>query len=101
PRTVRACRSFPTRRSSDLVGVPLILILKQPDLGTALVLMPMLAVGAFLAGLKWQHTAVFSLVGIFLIGAVFYPPVSRRILKPYQDRKSTRLNSSHVSNSYA
>src|SRR5437870_13251803 len=65
-----------------IVGVPLILILKQPDLGTALVLMPMLAVGAFLAGLKWQHTAVFSLVGIFLIGAVFYPPVSRRILKP-------------------
>src|SRR6267154_1557682 len=33
-----------------LVGVPLVLILKQPDLGTALVLIPMLVVGAFLAG---------------------------------------------------
>ncbi len=60
-----------------LVGVPLVLILKQPDLGTALVLMPMVAVGAFLAGLKWQHAAVF------------YPPVSRRILKPYQRERIT------------
>src|SRR5262250_3453690 len=72
-----------------LIGVPLVLILKQPDLGTALVLMPMLIVGAFLAGLKWQHAAVFSLAGIFLIGAVFYPPVSRRILKPYQRERIT------------
>jgi rod shape determining protein RodA len=72
-----------------IVGVPLVLILKQPDLGTALVLMPMLAVGAFLAGLKWQHAAVFSLAGILLVGAVFYPPVSRRILKPYQRERIT------------
>ena len=44
-----------------LVGLPLGLILKQPDLGTALVLMPLLVVGAFLGGLQWQHAAVFSL----------------------------------------
>src|SRR6267154_987502 len=44
-----------------LVGGPLVLILKQPDLGTALVLIPLLVVGAFLAGLQWQHAAVFSL----------------------------------------
>ncbi len=72
-----------------LVGVPLVLILKQPDLGTALVLIPMLVVGAFLAGLQWQHVAVFSLAGILLVGAVFYPPVSRRILKPYQRERIT------------
>ncbi len=34
-----------------LVAIPLGLILKQPDLGTALVLMPLLVVGAFLGGL--------------------------------------------------
>ncbi len=72
-----------------LVGVPLVLILKQPDLGTALVLMPLLVVGAFLAGLQWQHAAVFSLAGVLLVGAVFYPPVSRRILKPYQRERIT------------
>src|SRR5216117_2350452 len=64
-----------------LVGFPLVLILKQPDLGTALVLIPLLVVGAFLAGLQWQHAAIFSLAGILLVG----------------DRKSTRLNSSHPS----
>jgi rod shape determining protein RodA len=72
-----------------LVGIPLVLILKQPDLGTALVLVPMLVVGAFLAGLQWQHAAVFCLAGILLVGAVFYPPVSRRLLKPYQRDRIT------------
>src|SRR5712671_5693280 len=59
-----------------LVGLPLALILKQPDLGTALVLVPLLVVGAYLAG-------------ILLIGSVFYPPVSRHILKPYQRERIT------------
>src|SRR5215470_13239067 len=72
-----------------LVGIPLVLILKQPDLGTALVLVPLLVVGAFLAGLQWQHAAVFSLAGILLVAAVFYPPVSRHILKPYQRDRIT------------
>src|SRR5437588_4487408 len=60
-------------RAGLIVGVPLVLILKQPDLGTALVLIPLLVVGAFLAGLQWQHAAAFSLAGILLVGAVFYP----------------------------
>ncbi|MFI5057530.1 MAG: rod shape-determining protein RodA [Candidatus Acidiferrales bacterium] len=72
-----------------IVGLPLGLILKQPDLGTALVLVPMLVVGAFLAGLQWHHAAIFSLAGILLVGSVFYPPVSRHILKPYQRDRIT------------
>src|SRR5258707_8464018 len=72
-----------------LVGLPLALILKQPDLGTALVLVPLLVVGAYLAGLQWQHAAIFSLAGILLIGSDLYPPVSRPILKPYQRERIT------------
>jgi rod shape determining protein RodA len=72
-----------------LVGLPLGLILKQPDLGTALVLVPMLIVGAFLAGLQWQHAAIFTLAGVLLISSVFFPPVSRHILKPYQRERIT------------
>jgi rod shape determining protein RodA len=72
-----------------IVGIPLALILKQPDLGTALVLMPMLVVGAFLGGLQWKHAAVFALIGLVVIGSVFYPPVSRHILKPYQRERIT------------
>ena len=76
-------------KAGMLVGVPLALILKQPDLGTALVLVPMLAVGAFLAGLKWQHAGIFTLAGVLLVGAVFYPPVSKHILKAYQRERIT------------
>jgi rod shape determining protein RodA len=76
-------------KAGFLVGLPLGLILKQPDLGTALVLVPMLVVGAFLAGLQWQHAAIFTLAGVLLIGSVFFPPVSRHILKPYQRERIT------------
>jgi rod shape determining protein RodA len=72
-----------------LVGLPLGLILKQPDLGTALVLMPLLVIGAFLAGLQWQHAAIITLAGVLLVGSVFFPPVSKHILKPYQRERIT------------
>jgi len=66
-----------------LVGIPLVLILKQPDLGTALVLLPMLIVGAFLAGLQWKHAAVIVLVGVLML------PVGWHFLKPYQKERVT------------
>src|ERR1700740_377994 len=66
-----------------LVGLPLALILKQPDLGTALVLMPMLIVGAFLAGLQWKHAAVIVVIGILLL------PVGWHFMKPYQKERLT------------
>src|ERR1700756_5006563 len=66
-----------------LVGLPLALILKQPDLGTALVLMPMLIVGAFLAGLQWQHAALIVVIGILLL------PVGWHFMKPYQKERVT------------
>src|SRR5271169_643120 len=66
-----------------LVGFPLVLILKQPDLGTALVLMPMLVVGAFLAGLQWRHAAVIVLIGVLML------PVAWHVLKPYQKERVT------------
>lgn len=66
-----------------LVGLPLALILKQPDLGTALVLMPMLIVGAFLAGLQWKHAAAILLIGILML------PVGWHFMKPYQKERVT------------
>src|SRR5215472_1297685 len=72
-----------------IVGVPLVLILKQPDLGTALVLMPMVAVGAFLAGLKWQHAAIFSLAGFLHIGAVLRHLHSFPTLTSYRPWRET------------
>jgi len=66
-----------------LVGVPLVLILKQPDLGTALVIMPMLIVGAFLAGLQWKHAVAIVLIGLLML------PVGWHFLKPYQKERVT------------
>src|SRR6202011_2441651 len=70
-------------KAGFLVGFPLVLILKQPDLGTALVLMPMLVVGAFLAGLQWKHAAIIVLIGVLML------PVGWHFLKPYQKERVT------------
>jgi rod shape determining protein RodA len=66
-----------------IVGLPLGLILMQPDLGTAMVLVPMLVVGAFLAGLQWKHAAAITLIGLLML------PVGWHVLKPYQKERVT------------
>jgi rod shape determining protein RodA len=67
-----------------LTLVPVALILKQPDLGTAMVLVPVAVVGAILAGIEWKHAAVvLVLIGILI-------PVAwhmRYRLKPYQQQR--------------
>jgi rod shape determining protein RodA len=67
-----------------LTLVPVALILKQPDLGTAMVLVPVAVVGALLAGIEWKHLAIGGLVIALLI------PIGwnmRRHLKPYQQQR--------------
>jgi rod shape determining protein RodA len=61
-----------------LTGVPLVLIAAQPDLGTALTLVPIAATGVFLAGLRWRHAAAFALAALLLMPAGWF------LLKPYQ-----------------
>jgi rod shape determining protein RodA len=67
-----------------LTLVPVALILKQPDLGTAMVLVPVAVVGALLAGIEWKHLAIGGLVIALLI------PIGwnmRKHLKPYQQQR--------------
>ena len=64
-----------------LLGAPLFLILLQPDLGTAMVLVPVVAVGAFLAGLQWKHAAALLLAGAMML------PVGWQVLRPYQKER--------------
>src|SRR5579862_94183 len=70
-------------KAAAVVGFPLGLIMLQPDLGTALVLVPLAAVGAYLAGLQWKHAAV-----IFALAAIMVP-VGYHFLKPYQKERVT------------
>jgi len=64
-----------------LVGLPLGLILLQPDLGTALVIVPVAAVGIFLAGMEWKHAAAVALLGVMML------PAGWLLLKPYQKER--------------
>ncbi len=71
-----------------MVGVPMLMVLVQPDLGTALTYLPIAAMGLFLGGLRWKQTlTVLLFVGLLL------PVAWVKVLKPYQkDRLSSFLN---------
>ncbi len=49
-----------------LALVPLVLILKQPDLGTSLIFIPTLFAMLFVAGAKIRHLAIIILIGLIL-----------------------------------
>jgi rod shape determining protein RodA len=55
-----------------LVGVPLFLILIQPDLGTALVFMGILVSMLIVAGIPMRYFAILGIVGAIFIGAMGY-----------------------------
>ena len=55
--------------------VPLGLILMEPDLGTALLLLPTLMVMLFVAGAQWRHLLVIVLLGALVV----LWPVPRRV----------------------
>jgi rod shape determining protein RodA len=61
-----------------LVLVPTVLVLRQPDLGTSLTYLAILAVGAFVAGLRWKYIAAIAVV------AVLGFPIGMHFLKDYQ-----------------
>jgi rod shape determining protein RodA len=70
-------------KAGALTAIPVGLILLQPDLGTAMVLVPVAIVGAYLAGIQWKHAAVFLLAGAMML------PVGWHFLKPYQKERVT------------
>jgi rod shape determining protein RodA len=66
-----------------LVGLPMVLVMKQPDLGTALTYFPVLAAGILLAGLRWQYLAVFGLALALTL------PIAWHFLQDYQKARLT------------
>jgi rod shape determining protein RodA len=70
-------------KAAAMVLIPFALVLKQPDLGTALTYLPALAVLLFLAGMKPKHIAIIALVGILMA------PLAWHKLKPYQKARLT------------
>jgi rod shape determining protein RodA len=69
-----------------LVGVPMLLVLKQPDLGTTLTYTPILLAGLFLGGINLRQSLVLLVAGLVLIAAAW---TSGKVLKPYQKARLT------------
>jgi rod shape determining protein RodA len=69
-----------------LVGVPLLLVLTQPDLGTSLTYVPVLLAGLFLGGISWKQALTLIVAFALLGGAVIK---SHKVLKPYQIARLT------------
>jgi rod shape determining protein RodA len=69
-------------KAGAIVGIPMLMVLKQPDLGTALTYIPVLVMALILGGLRWKHALV-----IMLAGALFLPVVWHFGLKPYQKER--------------
>ena len=59
-----------------IAGVPVALILKQPNLGTAAVLAPICAVMVYVAGCKWWHLALLILAGL-VAAPLAYPHLEK------------------------
>lgn len=74
-------------RLAGFIGVPMILVMVQPDLGTSLTYIPILAIGVLIAGLRWQHMA-----SILLLAVLFAWP-AWTLMKDYQkDRVLTLVD---------
>ncbi len=69
-----------------LVGVPLLLVLSQPDLGTSLTYTPILLAGLFLGGINFRQASILILAFAVLGTAVIK---SGKVLKPYQVARLT------------
>lgn len=65
-------------KAGAIVGVPMLMVLSQPDLGTALTYLPVAIMGLFLGGLRWKQ----ALIVIMVAGSL--APLAWHHLKPYQ-----------------
>ncbi|HKN21226.1 MAG TPA: rod shape-determining protein RodA [Terracidiphilus sp.] len=73
-------------KAFGLVGLPMLLVLIQPDLGTTLTYAPVLIAGLFLGGINVRQAATLIVCGSVLAVGVWS---SGKILKPYQKARLT------------
>jgi rod shape determining protein RodA len=66
-----------------MIAVPMLLIAAEPDLGTSLTYIPILAIGVILAGLRWKYWLAIGVVALVVVPIVFAN------LQPYQKGRIT------------
>ena len=74
-----------------LALVPILLVFKQPDLGTALVYTMAVAACLFVGGIRWSHLAVLASIAALVVASVvwFLPGAGIDVLEPYQTARLT------------
>jgi rod shape determining protein RodA len=75
-------------KAGAIVGVPMLMVLAQPDLGTALTYLPIAVMGLFIGGVSWKQGLTVALLGAIAFGLVFATP-RVHILKTYQRQRLT------------
>jgi rod shape determining protein RodA len=70
-------------KAGAIVAIPMLMVLRQPDLGTALTYMPIAIMGLFLGGARWKQALVVLLVAGSLM------PIAWHVLKPFQKDRLT------------
>jgi rod shape determining protein RodA len=77
---------YPTIRRllipAGLTILPILLILAEPDLGTAITVMAISATMIFFIGIRWRYVA-----GLIALVAPMLVPIWEHVLKPYQKRR--------------
>ena len=71
-------------KAGAIVGFPMLMVLAQPDLGTALTYMPIAVMGLFLGGLRGKQAMV-----VLIIAGLLLPVAWIKVLKPYQKERLT------------
>lgn len=65
-----------------IIALPTVLILRQPDLGTSLLIAASGLIGLFFAGLRWRY--IFSAIALVLMGSW---PMWQFVLRDYQKQR--------------
>jgi len=75
-------------KAGAIVGIPMLMVLAQPDLGTALTYVPIAVMGVFLGGMQWKQGLAVGLLAVVGVSAVFLVP-RVHVLKSYQKQRLT------------
>jgi rod shape determining protein RodA len=74
-----------------LAAGPVVLVFLQPDIGTALVFIAVLAAVLFVSGIRWAYLGGIAAVGLLVVLAILWwlPASGVNVLKPYQAQRLT------------
>ncbi|MAD78400.1 MAG: hypothetical protein CMJ51_03400 [Planctomycetaceae bacterium] len=74
-----------------ITAIPVVLILLEPDLGTALLFIPTLLALLVVAGARLWHVGLVIMVGVIAVGSVLFVPAVQGVLKQHQQDRVKAL----------